>query len=263
MAGVRYLVIQMTHLSTLPEGNGVAVVSGGAQGLGRAFVRRLAELGHDVAVLDLQDATEIAAEMHGLGRRFLVMRGDAADPRVVDEFARDVREGLGPPRVLVNNVGISPYRAFSDETLDSWHEVLRVNLDSAFLLTRAFLPDLCTTGSGRVVNLTSSVVWDAATRDMVAYATSKAAIVGLTRALATELGPAGVTVNAIAPGIVLTPDIQARVPEEKLAAYRDRQAIKELAGPDDLTAALGFLVSPGAQQVTGVVLPVNGGRVWT
>lgn len=245
---------------TRPES--VAVVTGGAQGLGRTFARTLAEFGHDVAVLDLQPTEEIEREVLATGRRFVGFHGDAADPASVTDFATAVREQLGAVRVLVNNVGISPYRPFSEETLEGWHTVLRVNLDSAFLATQAFLSDLRADGSGRIVNLTSSVVWDAAARDMVTYATTKAAIVGLTRGLATELGPDGVTVNCIAPGIVLTPDIAGRVPEEKLEIYRGRQAIKQIARPEDLAATLRYLVSPEAQLVTGTVQAVNGGRVW-
>jgi len=241
----------------------VAVVTGGARGLGRAFARTLAGLGHDVAVLDLLDTAGVESDVAAAGRRFLGVRGDAADAASVAGFAASVRERLGRTRVLVNNVGISPYRPFDEETLDSWHAVLRVNLDSAFLATQAFLPDLCVDGRGRIVNLTSSVVRDAGARDMVTYATTKAAIVGLTRGLATELGRYGVTVNCIAPGIVLTPDVESRVPQARLAAYRGRQAIKRLARPDDVTAALRYLVDEDAQFVTGTVQPVNGGRVWT
>ena len=247
----------------MPAPQPVAVVTGGAQGLGRTFARTLAELGHDVAVLDLLDTAGVEADVIALDRRFLGVRGDAADPASVGVLATAVRDRLGAPRVLVNNVGISPYRPFTEETLETWHRVLRVNLDSAFLATQAFLPDLRAAGHGRIVNLSSSVVWDAAARDMVTYATTKAAIVGLTRGLATELGPDGVTVNCIAPGIVLTPDIEGRVPEERLAGYRDRQAIKQLARPEDLAATLRYLVGEDAQLVTGTVQPVNGGRVWT
>jgi len=187
--------------------------------------------------------------------------GDASDPDTVATFVTGVRDRLRPVRVVVNNVGISPYLRFDDTDLSTWHHVLRVNLDSTFLITQAFLPDLRAHGMGRIVNLTSTVVWDAQAREMAAYATSKAAIVGLTRALAGELGVDGITVNAIAPGIVLTNEIIDRVPDERLELYRQRQAIPVLATPADLVPALLYLIDEASGQVTGSVVPVNGGRV--
>ena len=136
-----------------------------------------------------------------------------------------------------------------------------MNLDSMFLVTSEFVSDLRNHGHGRIVNLASSVCWDAQARDMSAYITSKMAVVGFTRALASELGASHITVNAIAPGITLTPDILSRVPAERLEVYRQRQAIPRLADPDDIAAALLFLISESASQVTGTVVPVNGGRV--
>ncbi|MSV71703.1 MAG: SDR family oxidoreductase [Actinobacteria bacterium] len=240
---------------------GTAVVTGGAAGLGRAFAVALAQAGHAVAILDLAEASETLAEVNAQGVPSLSRVGDASDPAAVTDFAADVRRELPPVRVVVNNVGISPYAPFVDTDLNLWHRVMRVNLDSMYLVTQAFLPDLLAHGAGRVVNLTSTVVWDSQARDMVAYGTSKAAVVGFTRALAGEVGAHGVTVNAIAPGIVLTPDIVARVPAERLETYRGRQAVPVLAHPSDFTSAMLFLVSPASSQVTGTVLPINGGRV--
>lgn len=241
---------------------GTAVVSGGASGLGRTFAIALADAGHDIAILDLDPADETLADVAATGVRALFWTGDAADPQVVADFAAEIEKSdLAPVRVLVNNAGISPYAPFADTSLSLWHRVLQVNLDSLFLLTQAFLPPLSSHGSGRIVNLSSSVVWDAQVRDMTAYATSKAAIVGFTRALAGEVGPLGVTVNAIAPGIVLTPDIRGRVPVERLEVYRGRQAVPLIAEPSDLVSTLLYLVDEDTRLVTGATLPVNGGRV--
>jgi 3-oxoacyl-[acyl-carrier protein] reductase/(S)-1-phenylethanol dehydrogenase len=240
---------------------GVAVVTGGADGIGAMMVRRLLRSGHDVAVLDL-DCPDGAADTAEEGRRTVYTRGSVTDPAAVVGFAAGVRAELGPARVLVNNVGASPYRSFSEETTAGLREVLEVNVASAFAVTKAFLDDLSDVPDARVVNMSSSVVWDAESRNMVAYATAKAGIVGLTRALATELGARDITVNCIAPGIVRTPDTADRVSEEKLAVHRQRQAVPRIAEPESLGSSLDYLVSRESGHVTGLVLGVNGGRVW-
>jgi len=241
---------------------GTAIVTGGASGLGAAFATGLGACGHDVAILDLQGADDVAAQIAALGVRVLHRVGDASDPDEVATFVSELSSSkLSPIRVLVNNAGISPYAPFVATDLQTWHRVLRVNLDSLFLMTQAVLPALRAHGSGRIVNLSSSIVWDAQVRDMTAYATSKAAIVGFTRALAGEVGGSGVTVNAIAPGIVLTPDIRGRVPTERLEIYRDRQSIPVIAEPEDLVNTLLYLIDEETRFVTGATLPVNGGRV--
>ena len=239
-----------------------AVITGGARGLGQVFAHVAAEAGMHVAVIDLTEGDETAALISAAGSTCLTFTGDASDPAVVGRFGAADRDTCPPVRVLVNNVGISPYADFASTDVDLWHRVLRVNLDSLFHMTHEFLPSVRAVGHGRVVNLTSTVVWDAQATSMSAYATSKAAVVGFTRALAAEVGVDGVTVNAIAPGIVLTPDIEERVDVERLEAYRGRQAVKRLAQPADLASALRFLIDAGSDMITGTVVPVNGGRVW-
>jgi len=239
----------------------MAVVTGAAQGLGRHFCGKLAALGYDIAAIDLQSCEQTQELVTTHGGQMVAVCGDAADPDVVAALCTLVRQSHQQVHALVNNAGISPYAPFTETDLSLWHRVLRTNLDSMYLLSHALLDDLAVSGHGRIVNLSSSVVWDMQARNMVAYATSKAGIVGFTRAMAAEVGPLGITVNAIAPGIVMTPDIVDRVASEQLQAYRDRQAIKQLAQPGDLLSALAYLVDPASQFITGAVLPVNGGRV--
>lgn len=239
-----------------------AVVTGAAAGLGRILAEHLAETGHDVAVCDLDPCDDTLARIRTGGRQGLATRGDVADPADVAAFARQVHETLGPVGVLVNNVGISPYRPFLDISLDEWRRVLQVNLDSLLLVTQAFLPGMIAAGAGRIVCLTSSVVWDPASVEMTHYATSKGGVWAFARSLAGEVGRHGVTVNCLAPGLVETDVLRERLPAERWASTVQRQAVPRRLQPDDLLPALDFLVSDAAGGVTGTTVPVNGGRVW-
>jgi 2-hydroxycyclohexanecarboxyl-CoA dehydrogenase len=239
-----------------------AVVTGAASGLGQAMAERLAATGHDVAVCDLVPCTETVDRIRAQGRRAAQAVADVSSPEQVAAFAERTHAELGPVGVLVNNVGISPYRPFLEIELDEWRSVMRVNLDSLLLVTQAFLPDMVDAGAGRIVCLTSSVVWDPQSTHMTHYATSKGGVWAFARSLAGEFGPHGVTVNALAPGLVQTPVLRERVPEQRWEDVAARQAVRRTLVPEDLLAALDFLVSDAAGGVTGTTVPVNGGRVW-
>jgi 2-hydroxycyclohexanecarboxyl-CoA dehydrogenase len=239
-----------------------AVVTGAASGLGQVMAEHLAATGHDVAVCDLVPCPDTVEMVRAHGRRVVSAIADVSSPADVSAFARSVHAELGPVGVLVNNVGISPYRPFLEIGLEEWRTVMRVNLDSLFLVTQAFLPDMITDGAGRVVCLTSSVLWDPQSTQMSHYSTSKGGVWAFARSLAGEFGRHGITVNALAPGLVQTPSLRERVPPERWADVAERQAVQRTLVPDDVLAALDFLVSDAAAAVTGTTVPVNGGRVW-
>ena len=240
----------------------VAVVTGAATGLGSVYAIRLAELGHDVAVCDLEFPRETMDAIGATGARAFGARADACSPEDVETFADSVRDELGPVEILVNNVGISPFTPFEQITLEEWRRVMTVNLDSIFLMTQAFLGDMKAAEWGRIVNITSLMAWDAQSKDVVHYITSKSGVLGFTRSLASEVGVHGITVNAICPGIIRTPVLDERLPAERWERYLDRQAIKQIAEPQDLLAALTMLVSPESGFITAVNVPVHGGRIW-
>ena len=240
----------------------VAVVTGAAAGLGAVYATRLAELGHDVAVCDLESPDATVRAIRATGARAFGACADACSPEDVKAFADGVRRELGPVEILVNNVGISPFTPFEEITLEEWRRVMTVNLDSLLLMTQAFLPDMKAAAWGRIVNVTSLMAWDAQSKDVVHYVTSKSGVLGFTRSLASEVGVHGITVNAICPGIIRTPVLDERLPAERWERYLERQAIKQIAEPRDLLAALTMLVSPESGFITAVNVPVHGGRVW-
>ncbi|MTD56887.1 SDR family NAD(P)-dependent oxidoreductase [Amycolatopsis pithecellobii] len=240
-------------------GGRIAVVTGGANGIGRAFARRLAADGVSVAVLDRAPAEAVLADIEEAGGKGIGVQVDLTDPAEIATAAEEVGARLGTPQVLVNNVGIYPFKPFEDVTFEEWRKVFEVNVDTLFRVTQAFLPGLTEGGWGRIVNVTSnsvSLVIPSATP----YMSSKMAIIGFTRGLATELAEQGVTVNAIAPSFTRTPGTEAG-PAEFFDIVPQLQAIKRLQQPEDLAGALSFLVSDDAGFITGQTFYVDGGLV--
>jgi NAD(P)-dependent dehydrogenase (short-subunit alcohol dehydrogenase family) len=239
----------------------VAVVTGGGAGIGRAIAKRFAEEGADIAVADIGSTAEVQAAVEAAGRRFLGVACDCSKPDQVAAFAAQVKGSLGRCDILVNNVGVYPLIPFEELKFEDWKRIFEVNVDSMFLMSKAFAPEMKARGWGRIINMTSTVFWlkiEAYTH----YISTKAANIGFTRALATELGPHGVTVNAIAPSLVRTQTSEA----SPLAAMFDAlpemlQSIKRTQVPEDLTGAALFLVSDDSAFMTGQTLAVDGGMV--
>jgi NAD(P)-dependent dehydrogenase (short-subunit alcohol dehydrogenase family) len=237
----------------------VAVVTGGANGMGREIALRLAVGGADIAVLDLADGAPVAAAVNERGGRALALSCDVTDEASVAQAVADVTTGLGPADILVNNVGIYPYDPFPEIDLALWRKVLSINLDSVFIVSSAFVPAMRTQGWGRVVNMASNTFHGGQYPSYVHYISSKGGVVGFTRALASEVGPDGVTVNALAPGLTRTENMQASRPPELFDEVAATQSIPRVQEPDDVAGAVSFLASDEAGFITGQTIPVDGG----
>jgi len=237
-----------------------AVITGGAAGIGRAFAERLAAEGADIAIADIAPSTQTEAAVAQLGRRVLSVKTDVSNPEDVAAFAAAVAEKFGRADILVNNAGIYPLQAFDDITYEDWKRIFAINVDSQFLMAKAFVPGMKAKGWGRIINMTSAVFW-LNIPNFVHYVSTKAANIGFTRALASELGQFGITVNAIAPSLVRTATSESSALSQMYGAVAESQAIKRLQVPADLTGAVAFLASDDSAFITGQTLPVDGGAI--
>ena len=248
-----------------PPSRGLALVTGAAGGLGRVIAAQLIDDGLDVALVD-RDADGVAAaarELAGSGHGAAVTGHavDITDERQVQRLVDALRAERATLDVLVNNAGVELGGALESLTLDAWQRTMAVNVTGAFLLTRSAVPWWRATGEARVVNVASRT-WLSGTSD-AAYVASKAAVVGLTRTLASELGPLGVTANAVAPSFVPSPMNAVRGDAAAAAAYGSAFAaaspLRRLIEPRDVAYAVSFLASPRARNITGEVLHVSAG----
>jgi NAD(P)-dependent dehydrogenase (short-subunit alcohol dehydrogenase family) len=245
----------------------VAVITGAAAGIGQAFAKRLAEDGAHIVIADISSADQTRKMVEAAGRDALVCECDVASPESIAKLAKAVEQRFGRCDILVNNAGIYPLRKFEDMTFADWRQIMSINLDAAFLTCKAFIPGMKQRGWGRIVNMSSSTFATMVT-DYVHYIASKGGVVGLTRALASEFGAFGITVNAISPTLVRSQGTLSRAPrfgrasmDEEFDALAKRQAVPRPAVPDDMVGTLSFLTSDDAAFVTGQTIYVDGGIV--
>jgi 3-oxoacyl-[acyl-carrier protein] reductase len=228
-------------------------VTGGGTGIGRAVAEALRDAGAEVTVTYLTHAP--SADLQGI-------QVDAVDEMAVSAAVADVVQQLGGLDILVNNVGGLLRRAtLSELDLATWREVLAVNLDSMYLFTHHALPHLSRDGAGRIINMASLAAHTGGHPGAIAYATAKAGVLGFSRALATELGSAGITVNAVAPGFIeATPFHDTFTTQESKARTIAGVPLGRAGRPADVAGAVTWLASDAAAYVSGEVVNINGGQ---
>lgn len=228
-----------------------AVVTGGSSGIGAAIAARLRADGLHVATLDLQATDDEFSHV-----------ADVTDRAAVDTALDAVRAQLGPISVLVNAAGLDCFKRFSDVSFEKWQQIIDVNLNGVFHCVQAVLPDMLEAGWGRIVNISSSST-HSGQPFMSPYVAAKSAVNGLTKSLALELGPSGITVNAVPPGFIDTPMLR-KAEGKGFLGDTDKQIeqtpVRRMGKPEDIAAACAFFISEEAGYITGQILGVNGGR---
>ncbi len=229
-----------------------ALVTGGASGIGRSIADRLRADGNHVASIDITESDTDFSYV-----------ADVTDRAAIDAALDAVRSALGPITILVNAAGLTSFRRFTNLTPAEWSKVVDVNLNGVFHVTQAVLPDMLESGWGRIVNISSSSTHSGSPYQ-TAYVAAKSAVNGLTKSLALEYGPSGITANVVPPGSIDTPMLRAAEEKGLLGGSIDdiaaRIPVRRIGRPEDIAATCSFLVSEEAGYITGQIVGVNGGR---
>jgi acetoacetyl-CoA reductase len=250
----------MTAITDQNPEQRVAIVTGGARGIGAGITTALAKTGAHVAVgysSNAQAAEDLKGKLEAEGASISVHQGNVGEP---DDCARVVKEVMdlkGRVDYLVNNAGITVDKTVRKLTVDDWHAVLRINLSGAFYMTKNVIDQMVSNEFGRIVNI-SSVIGQTGSVGQANYASSKAGLIGFSKSLAQEVAAKGVTVNCVAPGFIET-EMVAAVPEKALEKIVAKIPMKRLGQADEIARAVQFLVDDKAGYITGSVIAVNGG----
>lgn len=238
----------------------VAVITGAGKGIGRETCLRLAKDGYKIAVCynnSISAAEKTAEDIVAAGGVAKVFALDITDSQKVNSVFAEIEKDLGEIAVLVNNAGIAEQSLFTDITDEMWHKMIETNLSGAFYCTRAVLPFMIHRKKGKIINIAS--IWgETGGSCEVHYSAAKAGLIGMTKALAKEVGPSGITVNSVSPGVILT-DMTSHFDEDTMNELKDETPLGKIGTPEDVAGAVAFLASADADFITGQNIAVNGG----
>ena len=236
----------------------VAVVTGAAGGFGTAISCELARRGADIIAVDLHPADETVSAVQDIGQKAVALQADLADPQQVDAITADMLGFAGRVDILINNAGVFPFRDIWELDFAEWKRIQGINLDSQFLMAKAVMGSMRDNSWGRIVNIASNSL-GLAVPNMVPYMAAKGGVIGFTRALATDLAPHGITVNAVCPTASSTPGGQSFIGDEVLGMVASMQAIKRIGTAGDIIGTVCFLSSDDCAFVTGQTIVADGG----
>jgi len=237
----------------------VAIITGAARGIGRAYCLAMAKEGAHIVAVDVLDTSSTKSAVEGFGVKALALKADVSLEENTLRMARETIATFGRIDILISNAALSPEQPLDEITLADWRKVLAVNLDGVFLCAKAVIPQMKKQKSGRIINIASGTVF-MSFPNLTHYITAKAGVIGMTRALATELGDYGILVNAISPGLTQT-ERTSTVPDAIWDMQVAMQSVKRRETPEDLVGAAVFLASDEAAFITGQTLSVCGGFV--
>ncbi len=233
------------------------LITGGSRGIGKAMVELFCKNGYSVAFTYKNSESRAKSLADSTGA--MAIRADSASEGDVVAAVKQVEDAFGRIDCLINNAGVCGFSLFTDLTLDMWNEHLAINLTGAFLYSKAVIPSMVSRKQGRIINITS--MWGVVGSSCeVHYSTAKAGLIGMTKALAKELGPSGITVNAIAPGLIDT-DMNASLSKEDIEVVAEETPLMRVGNPNEVAEAALFLASDAASFITGEVMNVSGGYI--